>query len=100
MELDLLMLTQGWRTYDYHRSGPEVSSHGYPYENSQFISGEVKGFWGNDVKRPQLVIFQPDLKLFQIVQLEGTNRFVIFLFVSRQRIELQYSGCQNCFKES
>ena len=77
MELDLLMLTQGWKTYDYHRSGPEVSSHGYPYENSQFISGEVKGFWGNDVKSPQLVIFQPDLKLFQIVQLEGTNRFVI-----------------------
>ncbi len=56
--LDLLMLTQGWRRYDLEKilSG-DIDDHKYPYEDYVRISGSVRGLLGGKANKPKLKVF-------------------------------------------
>lgn len=74
--LDLLMMTQGWRRFDVGSVlKGDLPSVKYPHENSQSISGEVKGFFGGDAKKPKIVIFQPKSGYMEMVELGNSNKF-------------------------
>ncbi|MCK9629565.1 MAG: hypothetical protein M0R37_13360 [Bacteroidales bacterium] len=68
--LDLLMMTQGWR---YHISGINT----YKREYHQEISGETRGLFNKIPKNPNLMIYAPKIKLLQAYILDKQNTFTI-----------------------
>ncbi|MDR0509970.1 MAG: TonB-dependent receptor plug domain-containing protein [Rikenellaceae bacterium] len=77
-DLDLLMMTQGWTRFDLSETlGGVVRPHDFDYEQTQSISGEIFGFFGNAAKRHALNIFCPKTRYFDIFSLGETNRFTL-----------------------
>ena len=74
-ELDLLMLTQGWRRYDTDSilagCKPMLRN---GFETEQAISGTVKRNWGK-VKEGNLMLFIPKTGYRETLKFSGGNRF-------------------------
>lgn len=76
--LNTLMLTQGWSRYELPQIlRREFKSYLFYKEESQVISGEIKGFFGNAARSPQIMIMQPQIGLMEIFKLPGNNKFNI-----------------------
>jgi len=77
-DLDLLMMTQGWRRYDctdiLNDSLPKVD---FPVEQSQSISGHVEKLFNRHPKGMKVVLFSPTTLEMTQFQLGDSNRFVI-----------------------
>lgn len=74
-ELDLLMLTQGWRRYetDSILAGGS-SAMAASFETEQTVSGEIKKNWGK-VKEGNLMLFIPKTGYRETLKFSGGNRF-------------------------
>jgi len=74
--LDLLMLTHGWRR---HRMTnvlkPEMPDLTHYIEKGQVISGRVKGFFGKDVKKGQIVMLAPKKNIFAVTDSDENGEF-------------------------
>ncbi len=58
--LDLLMMTQGWRRYNTQMvTSSDSIDIKYPFEVSQYISGNVSGPFTNSYRQPQILIWSP-----------------------------------------
>ncbi len=76
-QLDLVMLTNGWRRYDISKIlNGERPSLRYKVEDTQRITGKVSGMIGK-VKNPSVMIFQKGEKIHGIFPLNQSNRFEI-----------------------
>lgn len=77
-ELDLLMLTQGWRRYDIdsmvNRRYPSIQ---YDIEEWQSISGRVEHAFNKNPKNMQLLLLSPMVGVKESFDLKGNNRFRI-----------------------
>ncbi len=74
--LDLLMRTQGWRRFDLSEVlRGRISDVKYKYESEVEISGSVKGFFGNDARRPSLQLFSLNPPMLEIFELDETSQF-------------------------
>lgn len=77
-ELDLLMLTQGWRRYDMdsivNRRYPNIQ---YDIEESQSISGRVSRTFNKNPKDMKLLLLSPMVGLKEEFDLGDNNRFRI-----------------------
>lgn len=77
-DLDLLMMTQGWRRYDcadiLNDSLPKID---FPVEQSQSISGHVENSFNRRPKGMKVVLFSPTTLEMTQFQLGDSNRFVI-----------------------
>ncbi len=74
--LDLLMRTQGWRRFDLSEVLQEsVERPQSRYEDIVEVSGNVKGFFGNEARKPQLILMCPPLNVLESCTLEDTNKF-------------------------
>ena len=77
-DLDLLMMTQGWRRYDcadiLNDSLPKIN---FPVEQSQSISGHVEKSFNRRPKGMKVVLFSPTTLEMTQFQLGDSNRFVI-----------------------
>ncbi len=78
-KLDLLMMTQGWRRFKINDvlSESGVKKGEYSYENVVSINGEVKGFFGNAARKPQIFVLCSQLNIVEMFQLDNTNKFNI-----------------------
>ncbi len=76
-QLDLVMLTNGWRRYDLSKilNGVPPTLR-YKVEDTQRITGKVTGMIGK-VKNPSVMIFQKGEKIHGIFPLNQSNRFEI-----------------------
>lgn len=77
-ELDLLMLTQGWKRFDpvkYVRQEYPVCDYGL--ELTQRITGGVKNLFGKPPKQVKINIFASDIKLFRLQNVDTNGRFTI-----------------------
>ncbi|MCM1092728.1 MAG: hypothetical protein NC421_02120 [Lachnospiraceae bacterium] len=78
IDLDLLMMTQGWRRYDctdiLNDSLPKID---FPVEQSQSISGHVEKSFNRHPKGMKVVLFSPTTLEMTQFQLGDSNRFVI-----------------------
>ncbi len=73
--LNLLMMTQGWSRFDISDVLAGITrTREYPYEPSQAIAGEVRGFFGNAARNPYIVLFAPKSGFMETFQLTG-NKF-------------------------
>jgi len=69
-DLDLLMMTQGWRRFDISEVlKGELKPYSYWQESEQTISGEIKGFFGNMAKNVRLVMLIPKQNYFEVIPL-------------------------------
>ena len=76
-QLDLVMMTNGWRRYDLSKVlNGERPSLRYKVEDTQRITGGVTGMIGK-VKNPSVMIFQKGEKIHGIFPLNESNRFEI-----------------------
>ena len=77
-ELDLLMLTQGWRRYDIdsivNRHYPTIQ---YGIEETQSISGRVSRAFNKNPKGMKLLLLSPTAGLMETFDLGENNRFRI-----------------------
>ncbi len=74
--LDLLMRTQGWRRFDLEQIlASELTPAALSYEGAAEISGNVKGFFGNDARRPKLDIVCTSLNLYDTFTLDASSNF-------------------------
>ena len=77
-DLDLLMMTQGWRRYDcadiLNDSLPKIN---FPVEQSQSISCHVEKSFNRRPKGMKVVLFSPTTLEMTQFQLGDSNRFVI-----------------------
>lgn len=74
--LDMLMLTQGWRRFDTQQLlDSQIPARKYAYEASPNIEGVVKGFFGNEAKNPRLSIFCQKLGIIDMHVLDSTTKF-------------------------
>ncbi len=57
-KLDLLMMTQGWRRFNLEKILDPMTNHRreVQYEDMVRIDGEVKGFFGNDARKPTIAV--------------------------------------------
>ena len=75
--LDLVMLTHGWRRYDINNilAGKKPSLY-HPFESEQSITGKVVGSFGK-IKNPSVMIFRNRKEYLGVHDLNSTNRFFI-----------------------
>ncbi len=77
--LDLLMLTQGWRRFDLKQVLSGVPEHhDLPYEKWSNIRGEVTGFFGNKAKNPKVLVLCSKLNVADIANIDESNKFNLF----------------------
>ncbi len=75
-KLDLLMRTQGWRRFDLTEilqnrvEKPEVL-----YEDVAYISGSVKGFFGNEARRPRVAVMCSKVNYWDSFELDASSNF-------------------------
>ncbi|MFR9602750.1 MAG: hypothetical protein SNG02_02635 [Rikenellaceae bacterium] len=76
-KLDLLMMTQGWRRFDLEKILDPTTNHRreVQYEDMVRVDGEVKGFFGNDARKPTLAVTCQRLGLIDSYELDESNRF-------------------------
>ena len=75
--LDLVMLTHGWRRYNVNTilEGKKPRIY-YPFESEQSITGKVTGNIGK-IKNPSVMIFRNRKEYLGVHDLNSTNRFYI-----------------------
>ncbi len=74
--LDLLMRTQGWRRFDLSQIlVGEFPKRTFRYENEVSVNGHVKGYFGNDARRPNIMVLCPAQKYFDSFELDESSRF-------------------------
>ncbi len=74
--LDLLMLTQGWTRFDVGAIlRQEYAPIRFRHEDSQSISGEIRGFFGNAARDPYILILSPTTGYLDRFQVTGTHKF-------------------------
>ncbi len=75
-KLDLLMRTQAWRRFDLTAliqnrvKKPEVL-----YEDVAYITGSVKGFFGNEARRPRVAVMCSKVNYWDSFELDASSRF-------------------------
>ncbi|MBQ7856364.1 MAG: hypothetical protein IJ348_04545 [Alistipes sp.] len=75
--LDLVMMTNGWRRYSLASVMAHEFPHiNYPVEDSQRIMGSVFGLFGK-AKKPSVVVMDPKTKFVQQFELNEYNNFII-----------------------
>ncbi len=76
-KIDLLMMTQGWRRFELQKILDPEANHrrNVQYEDVVQITGEVKGFFGNNARKPKLSILCQHLKYLDIFELDASNKF-------------------------
>ncbi|MFR9651966.1 MAG: hypothetical protein SNG35_08100 [Rikenellaceae bacterium] len=76
-KLDILMLTQGWRRFDLTQvlSEEGVAKGKNLYEKNQTIDGEVKGFFGNSARKPNIFVLSSKINYVDMFQLDQSNKF-------------------------
>ncbi|MFR9503229.1 MAG: hypothetical protein SNH73_02100 [Rikenellaceae bacterium] len=75
-KVDLLMLTQGWRRFSMDRILAEQSDEKrFEYELAGEISGDVKGFFGNQARQPKLDVLCADRNYFDTFTLDESSTF-------------------------
>ena len=76
-QLDLLMLTNGWRRYSLdavlRHDFPRIM---YPVEDSQRICGSVFGLFGR-ARKPSIVVMNTQTKQVEAFELNESNNFII-----------------------
>ncbi len=76
-QLDLLMLTNGWRRYSLdavlRHDFPRIM---YPVEDSQRICGSVFGLFGR-ARKPSIVVMNTQTKQVEAFELNECNNFII-----------------------
>ncbi len=76
--LDILMMTQGWKRFDLTDivkrkfSAPEMA-----HEESYNITGDVTGFFGNAARKPSLALFIPRQRYMDVFKLDKSHKFHI-----------------------
>ena len=74
--LDLLMLTNGWRR---HRMTnvlePQIPKFPHYIEKGQVISGYVKGFFGKNVKKGEIIMLCPQKNIFDTTESNENGEF-------------------------
>ncbi len=74
--IDLLMRTQGWRRYSLQKIiNDSLDIRKYRYEEQTEIAGEVKGFFGNDARKPKIYILSNKPSFFDLFDLDESSRF-------------------------
>ncbi|MFI3324183.1 MAG: hypothetical protein SNI45_06120 [Rikenellaceae bacterium] len=74
--LDLLMRTQGWRRFDLEQIlASQLSPATLSYEGGGEISGNVKGFFGNEARRPKLDVVCTSLNYYDTFTLDASSHF-------------------------
>ncbi len=76
--LDILMMTQGWKRYNLTDVVKKnITPYKYVHEESQTISGHVTGFFGGAAKQPTLIVFIPRSRYLNMFVLDGSHKFNI-----------------------
>ncbi len=100
--LDLLMMTQGWRRFDVSKIIDPQADHtrSVMYEDIVSISGKVKGFFGNKARGAMISVFSEELPFFNVYYLDSTHIFNIkdldipertnFTFRAKSKLHSQY----------
>jgi hypothetical protein len=71
--LDILMLTHGWRRYRMNNVlKPQMPKFPHYIEKGQAISGHVKGYFGKNIKKGQIVMLSPKKNIFATTE-SGEN---------------------------
>ena len=74
--LDILMLTHGWRRYRMDNVlNPQIPKFPHYIEKGQVISGHVKGFFGKNVKKGQIVMLSPKKNIFATTDTNDNGEF-------------------------
>ncbi|MFI3306383.1 MAG: TonB-dependent receptor plug domain-containing protein [Rikenellaceae bacterium] len=74
--LDLLLKTQAWRRYSIEEILTDnIKKTDYSYETEAEITGNVKGFFGNDARKPKIYILCNKPSLFDVFDLDETSKF-------------------------
>ena len=74
--MDILMLTHGWRRYRMNNVlKPQVPEFPHYIEKGQVISGHVKGFFGKNVKKGQIVMLSPKKNIFATTDSDDNGEF-------------------------
>ena len=74
--LDILMLTHGWRRYRMDNVlNPQKPKFPHYIEKGQVISGHVKGFFGKNVKKGQIVMLSPKKNIFATTDTNDNGEF-------------------------
>ncbi len=78
-KLDILMMTQGWRRFDLERIlNPKTDLlRSEKYESIVNITGQVKGFFGNNARNTKIMFSNEDFSMLRIYDLNTTNMFNI-----------------------
>jgi len=77
-ELDLLMMTQGWRkytNYDFENFNPLNPK--YYIEREQTLNGKVLNFFGKDLKEGQIVAIAPKINYYAVGNTDNKGNYVI-----------------------
>lgn len=74
--MDILMLTHGWRRYRMDNVlKPQLPKFPHYIEKGQVISGHVKGFFGKNVKKGQIVMLSPKKNIFATTDSDDNGEF-------------------------
>lgn len=90
---DLLMLTQGWKRFaltDVLKNQlvkPEILP-----EEDHVISGVIRGFFGNEARKPSLMVFIPETKFLDLFPLENSAKFNLSGFDYPDSTEIVLQG--------
>ena len=75
--LDLLMLTHGWRRHRMNNVlKPQMPKFPHYIEKGQVISGHIKGFFGKNVKNGQIVMLSPKKNIFATTESDVNGDFL------------------------
>jgi hypothetical protein len=76
--MDLLLLTQGWRKYDWKEIASNQKKLPFEFEKGFIISGTVKSWMsGKEDKSGRVSLLSPENKLFRIINVDSTGHFLI-----------------------
>ncbi|MFR9564798.1 MAG: TonB-dependent receptor plug domain-containing protein [Rikenellaceae bacterium] len=75
-KLDLLMRTQAWRRFDLTALLQEkIERPTTLYEDVAYISGSVKGFFGNEARRPRVAVMCSKVNYWDAFELDESSNF-------------------------
>ena len=74
--LDIMMLTHGWRRYRMDNVlKPQKPKFPHYIEKGQIIAGHVKGFFGQNVKKGQIAMISPHKNIFATTDTDENGEF-------------------------
>jgi hypothetical protein len=76
-DLDLVMMTHGWRRFDLSRIlNEERGAKPYPIERGQVVSGKVDNFWGKSSKMANVILLSTS-GIIRTGETDDAGRFLI-----------------------